>query len=115
MNSSAGIIRNRRALTDGHLVELGGEINFAASPELRAELLTILSTNPARLVIDLTGVPYMDSSGIATLVELLKEQKRRGGKLVVCALQPRVKSLFDIARLSSVFTLAPDAAAAELA
>ncbi|MHC4429252.1 MAG: STAS domain-containing protein, partial [Planctomycetota bacterium] len=60
---------------------------------------------PARLVIDLSGVPYMDSSGVATLVEAMQIARRTGSKLVLAALQEKVRSIFEIARLDMVFSI----------
>jgi anti-sigma B factor antagonist len=102
----------RQDLDDGFLVALTGEIDFSNSPKVRVEVQKALSTRPARLVLDLSAVPYMDSSGVATLVEALQGQRQHGGKLVLCRMQPRVRGIFDIARLDSVFTIVEDSEAA---
>ena len=47
----------------------------------------------------------MDSSGVATLVEAMQVARRGGGKLILCALQEKVRSVFEIARLDMVFTI----------
>ncbi|MEX0774501.1 MAG: STAS domain-containing protein [Phycisphaeraceae bacterium] len=99
-------------IDNGYLVTVQGDIDFSKSPQLRQDLLAVLKNEPARLVIDLTGVSYMDSSGVATLVEALQHQRRTGNKLVLCALQPRVHSVFKIARLDTIFTITTDSAAA---
>ena len=54
----------------------------------------------------------MDSSGVATLVEALQVQRRKGRKLVLCGLQAKVRSIFEISRLDRVFQITEDAAAA---
>ena len=107
------IITNQERLADGIFVTLGGEVDLSRSPELRSALLDLLKTKPQRLVVDLSGVPYMDSSGVATLVEALQAQRRHGGKMVLCGLQPKVRSIFEIARLNMVFTIIEDPAAAK--
>lgn len=89
-----------------------GDVDLTASPTLRNELKRVQMSRPARVVIDLSRVPYMDSSGVATLVEAMQISRKNGTKLVLCAMQPRVKSIFEIARLDSVFTIVPDVAAA---
>jgi anti-sigma B factor antagonist len=94
-----------QALADGHLVSLKGDIDYSRSSELRVELMGLLRTPVARLVIDLAGVGYMDSSGVAVLVEALQVQRKRNQKLVLCNLQPKVKGIFEIARLHTVFTI----------
>lgn len=82
-----------------------GDIDLAGSPTLRVELKKIQGGSISKLVINLSQVPYMDSSGVATLVEALQITRRGNTKLVLCALQDRVRSIFEIARLDTVFTI----------
>ena len=65
-----------------------------------------------RLVLDLSQVDYMDSSGVATLVEALQQCRTRQTALVLSGLQARVRSVFEIAKLDSVFTIRTDLDAA---
>lgn len=82
-----------------------GEIDLSRAPSLRQHISEVQSSKPARLIIDLTHVPYMDSSGVATLVEAMQVARRNGGKIILSAMQERVKSIFEIARLDMVFTI----------
>ncbi len=109
------VIKTREQLNDGVCVILSGDIDLSRSPELRAGLLELVKSKPARLIIDLGGVPYMDSSGVATLVEALQQQRRNQGRLILCGLQPKVRSIFEIARLNMVFTILETADAAKTA
>jgi anti-sigma B factor antagonist len=91
-----------------------GDIDLHNSPEMRVSLLEALHRfAPKRLVLNLSAVPYMDSSAIAVLVELLQKLRRTGGRVELSNLQPRVKGLLEIARLDSIFMIivAPVAAA----
>lgn len=108
-------IRHAEPLPDGVCVALAGDIDLSTSPAVRQGLQDIAAAQPRRLVIDLSGVPYMDSSGVATLIEMLQRQRRHQGKLVLCGLQPKVKSIFEIARLNLVFTIVQDPTAAKIA
>lgn len=112
MSDSNQVTLKREAIADGFLVKITGDIDFSRSSELRDELTGALRQPVARMVIDLAGVPYMDSSGVAVLVEALQIQRKRNQKLVLCNMQPKVKGIFEIARLHTVFTIASDAAAA---
>ena len=86
------------------VVAVRGEIDLHNSPELRTELLDLLVKHgPQRLVLNLAQVPYMDSSAIAVLVELLQKVRKTGGRIFLTNLQPRVKGLLEIARLGSIF------------
>jgi anti-sigma B factor antagonist len=109
------IITASNPLKDGVLVALTGEIDLSRAPLLRAELMEAIAGSPKRLIIDLSGVPYMDSSGVATLVEVFQRQRKHQGAMYLCAMQPKVKSIFEIARLDSVFKILPDAEAAKSA
>jgi len=60
---------------------------------------------PGRLIFDLCDVPYMDSSGVATLVEAMQVARRYRGVVVLCGLHERVRSIFEIARLDMVFKI----------
>jgi anti-sigma B factor antagonist len=85
-----------------------GEIDLSRAPALRTHLSQALNDNPSRLVIDLQEVPYMDSSGVATFVEAMQLARRNDSKLILCGLQDRVRSIFEIARLDMVFKIVSD-------
>jgi anti-sigma B factor antagonist len=82
-----------------------GEIDLSRAPALRSHLATALGAKPPRLIVDLGEVPYMDSSGVATFVEAMQLARKGGSRLVLCGLQDRVRSVFEIARLDMVFTI----------
>jgi anti-anti-sigma factor len=86
-----------------------GEIDLHNSPDLRGVLLELLAKHePKRLILNLSQVPYMDSSAIAVLVEALQKIRKSGGRIFLTDLQPRVKGLLEIARLDSIFVVAKD-------
>lgn len=89
-----------------------GEIDMARSPVLRKAISDAMKATPAKLLLDLSSVPYMDSSGLATLVEALQNARKGQISLLLCGLTPRVRSILEIARLNSVFTLHETRAAA---
>ena len=90
---------------DGVILRPLGEIDLSCAATLRQQLGQVQAGRPARLVVDLSGVPYMDSSGVATLVEAMQIARRTGSKLVLAALQDKVRSIFEIARLDMVFSI----------
>jgi anti-anti-sigma factor len=84
-----------------------GEIDLHNSPEVRTAILDLLAKKTIkRLVLNLSQVPYMDSSAIAVLVEALQKLRPIGGQVMLVDLQPRVKGLLQIARLDSIFHIA---------
>lgn len=101
-----------QAQGDTTIVTPVGDIDLTGSPSLRAELKRVFDAKPVRIIVDLTQVPYMDSSGVATLVEAMQLTRKSKGKLLLCGLQDRVRGIFEIAKLDMVFTVLPDLNAA---
>ncbi len=105
------LLTNLRTEGDVVLATVRGEIDLHNSPRMRTTLLDVVArTSPKKLVLNLGLVPYMDSSAIAVLVEMLQKLRKIGGKLYLTDLQPRVKGLLEIARLDSIFVIAKDEA-----
>jgi len=92
----------------GTLVRPHGFIDLSRSPSLRTALAEVHRARPTRVVVDLSQVDYMDSSGVATFVEALQIARTNKIPLVLCAMQDRVRSIFEIARLDMVFTICDD-------
>lgn len=88
------------------IYEIDGEVNFHTSPELREKLQESLSKQTDRILVSLRKVRYIDSSGLATFVEALQKMKKYNGRLVLAELAPAVRSVFEIAKLDGVFSLA---------
>ena len=86
--------------------ELTGELDFHTSPDLRDTLHEVIDRKIAKIIVNLKKVSYIDSSGLATFVEAFQKIKRYNGKLVLAELEPAVRSVFEIAKLDSVFLLA---------
>jgi anti-sigma B factor antagonist len=91
--------------TSGTLVHLEGDVDLNVSPVLRKQLKDLLAKQPPVIVVNMAEVPYIDSSGVATLVECLQGVSRYGGKLRLAALRQQTRSVFEISRLDSVFTI----------
>jgi len=87
------------------VVEVHGEINLSTSQELKKsfEKLPI-----KKIVVDLEQVSYIDSSGLATLVEMLKKVRGQGGSLGLAGMSDKVKSLFEITKLDKLFQIYPN-------
>lgn len=90
---------------DATVVHLRGEVDLRTSPQLRSLFLDLLDEKPARIILDLAGVSYVDSSGVGTIVELKRRALRTESKVVLVGLRPRVHSLFEITRLDKFFTI----------
>jgi anti-sigma B factor antagonist len=86
-----------------------GEVGTHEAPTLRQHLKDAFDQRPRRVVVDLSGVEYMATAGLATLVEGLQRSKREQTELVLCGLRERVQAVFEISRLTSVFRIAQSA------
>jgi len=92
----------------GPVVRVSGEVDLRTSPQMREVLLRVAHKNPKRLIVDLSDVSYMDSSGVGTMVEIKRLVERGGGRLVLAGLQPRVRSVFEVTQLDRFFDIAKD-------
>jgi len=82
-----------------------GDIDMSKSTEFRSALRPIIEANPKTIIIDLSHVPYMDSSGVATLIEGLQLSKQNNISFVLCSLSDGVKSIVELARLDKIFSI----------
>ncbi len=87
------------------VIALRGEVDLAVSPRLRELLKEKSSAKCPALVLDLSEVSYVDSSGLATLVEYCREARQFGGKFGLAGLQPRVRTILEIVRLHEFLPL----------
>lgn len=81
-----------------------GEVDLNSSPELRTAILKA-PPNAAVVAVDLSAVAYMDSSGVATLVEGLKNAGQNNGTFVLLSPSPPVMKVLQLSRLDSVFDI----------
>jgi anti-sigma B factor antagonist len=89
---------------EGTLVRLRGRLSIDSSPAFRDLLLaTLRRQSSAAVIVDLTEVSYMDASGVATLVEGLKTARNRQTTLSLKGLQGRVRHLFEVTGLLTLF------------
>jgi anti-sigma B factor antagonist len=87
------------------IVEIEGEVDLYSSPNLRNILLDLTKAKNSAILVNLLNVKYMDSSGVATLVEALQQVGKYGGKLKIANLRNSVKDVFELSRLDKVFDI----------
>ena len=95
-----------------NVLPLEGEIDLHVSPRISASLGAMIEQKPQRLVVDLANVTYIDSSGLAVLIEAMQNVEAYGGKFILAGIQENVKPIFEIARLDQVFIIFPHVDAA---
>ncbi len=105
MTDEIEIITKVTPYAQGLQITLKGEINLHRAPGLREQLLPLLHQSPGSLLIDMTEVPHMDSSGLATLIEALRIVRTAGGRIILHDMPHRVRGLFEIAQLHKTFII----------
>lgn len=91
-----------------NVLPLDGEIDLHVSPGIASSLAAMVQNRPQQLVVDLSRVSYIDSSGLAVLIEAMQNVAAYGGKFALAGLQDVVRPIFEIARLDQVFRIFPD-------
>ncbi len=86
------------------IVVFSGEIDLETSPSARKTLLKCFENN-GNVIVDLSRVTYIDSSGVASLVEALQAAKKNGSRLSLAAVSEPTRRVLELARLDKVFTL----------
>lgn len=93
-----------RRLDHATIFDITGHIDLASSPELRKTLLKELRENKTpRVIMNLTGVRYIDSSGVASLVEGLKAARDQGLRFILFGLSPSAREVLQLSRLINIF------------
>ncbi|MBI1374821.1 MAG: anti-sigma factor antagonist [Phycisphaera sp.] len=113
MNQTSRVISRTVSIDEGVIVKLSGDIDLSRSPALRGQIMTIAQDEHPRICLDMTEVTFMDSSGIAVLMELIQRQREHAGRLILFGLQDRVKRMFEEGHLTMLFDIAADAEAAQ--
>jgi len=101
------------SLTDSpNLLRLDGEIDLHVSPEIAASLQQMIVRRPSRLIIDLSRVTYIDSSGLAVLITAVNDVEEYGGRLMLAGVQEHVKTIIESGGLDRFFLTFPHVDAA---
>lgn len=95
------------------VVSVYGELDVATAPSLRERLVDLIGDGSTRLILDLEGVDFLDSTGLGVIVSALKRTRTQGGDMRLVCTQARIRRLFEITGLDKAITLATslDAAA----
>jgi anti-sigma B factor antagonist len=95
-------------ISAGFVLKLKGDVDMNSASQVRGALGDVFRQSPKgtkALFIDLSQVRYMDSSGIATLVEAMQTCMKQGARLRLVELSSAVRDVFELARLASVFEI----------
>jgi anti-sigma B factor antagonist len=95
-----------------NVLPLNGEIDLHVSSGIAESLCAMTEKKPKQLIVDLSRVTYVDSSGLAVLIEGMQNVEEYGGKFALAGLQQSVRDIFELARLDQVFRIFPTVDAA---
>ncbi|WP_221198337.1 anti-sigma F factor antagonist [Saccharococcus caldoxylosilyticus] len=88
------------------IIRLSGELDHHTAEELREKVTDTLEREAIRhIVLNLEGLTFMDSSGLGVILGRYKQIKNLGGEMIVCAVSPTVKRLFDMSGLFKIIRL----------
>ena len=91
--------------SDCFVVAAGGEFDLYTTERLRDKLADVLELGGRQILVDLTGVSFMDSTALGVLVDAARALKSSGGHLVLVADDPRLTRVFEITGLRRVFRI----------
>jgi anti-sigma B factor antagonist len=89
-----------------------GEIDLYTVPRLQRELAGVLAGGPVRLIVDLSGVDFCDSTGVNVLLAAHKQARDAGGDVELAAPRPAVRKILQVTGLEAVFTVTDNPAQA---
>ena len=93
------------------MLTLAGDLDYGECAAFRMNIDRILKNAPPATIVDLSGVEYLDSSGLGLLLSLSKDYGQSGGKLVLVT-NETVDNILSLTRLNGIFSTAPQLAEA---
>ncbi len=97
----------RRSDDLAEVVTVTGEIDIATCGQLRTMLITAVDAGPGSVIVDMTGVNWLDSTGLGVLVGAFKRAQRRGGTVQVAGVPERIAMHFRSTGLARLFGMHP--------
>jgi anti-sigma B factor antagonist len=87
------------------VVGLTGEVDLYTAPELKSELLRLVAEGPNRIVVDLSGATFVDSTTLGVLLGAVKRLRLIGGELVIVCADLNIRRILSITLLDRAFTI----------
>ena len=97
---------------DIRVISVSGEIHVTTAPEFSSRLNDAIAAGTRGVVIEMSGVEFIDSTGLSVLLNGLRRVTRAGGRLALVVTNPTVLRLFEITKLDTTFDIQPSRAAA---
>ncbi|HEU0241777.1 MAG TPA: STAS domain-containing protein [Micromonosporaceae bacterium] len=94
-----------RSIGDRTVLEVGGEVDVYTAPTLREKIVSLVDGGARLIIVDLTHVEFLDSTGLGVLVGAMKRLRMVGGDFALVCDQEKILKIFRITGLDRVFTL----------
>jgi len=99
------MVFNKTVTGDVVNVEIKGQLDSMTAPDLRSSFEVIVQERPKKVVLDLSGLRLIDSSGVGAIVSLFKQVRATGSAFEVVGVQGQPRSIFQVLRLDRVFNI----------
>ena len=94
-----------RTIADRTVLEVGGEVDVYTAPTLREKIVSLVDGGARVMIVDLTHVEFLDSTGLGVLVGGMKRLRGIGGDFALVCDQEKLLKIFRITGLDRVFTI----------
>jgi anti-sigma B factor antagonist len=91
-----------------HVIRVSGEIHVSTAPEFAQRLSAAIDSGKTAIVLDMSGVEFIDSTGLSVLLNGLRLVTQMHGRLAIVCANPTVLRLFQITSLHETFDIFPD-------
>lgn len=98
-------VDTRKPREDVTVIALAGEVDVYTSPKVKQEIVNLLNAGTNKMIVDLTGVEYLDSTGLGVLIGGLKRARERDGDLKLICDNVRILRIFEITGLTKIFDI----------
>jgi anti-sigma B factor antagonist len=99
------IVIDSRTEGDWSVIDVKGEVDVYTAPKLREKIVDLVNQGSTKLIVNLEGVEFLDSTGLGVLVGGLKRVKSHDGTLALVCTKPKILKVFSITGLSKVFPI----------
>ena len=103
---------SEKRIDDIDVLVLTGRLEASSAKKLKGQVDALVKENRVKLIVDMAGVDFIDSSGLGSLVSSLRAVNERKGDVKVASLQKQVRSIFELTRLHRIFGIFDNAEAA---
>jgi len=87
------------------VVSISGEVDLNSSPQVRKVFDEFIDKKVTKIIIDFKKVSYIDSSGLATLIEMMQRMKKNQGTMSLINMSDKIRNLFEITKLDKLFKI----------